>query len=257
MVERRDGSRKPPWIGTCILAIKIKDSEGNEHELLTKDEQTEMVTGAINRSTKKLGDDLTKRIGDSVGASLAETLSAFETKVTGLVEEKTAAPAKPKPGESLDIENHPAFKGLQKQLADSAKKIADAETATQFANAKAKDQSLRTTLQERLTKAGFDPKRVHLALGTLIDAQKRVRYGDDDSIVFKGDDNEEVDLETGLKAWSQTDDAKTYMPPRGASGSGDRPGGKAPGQSGAQKLTAADLGRSVLGMIPGMSPVQE
>lgn len=239
------------------MAIKIKDAEGNEVELLTKEEQTEMITGAVKAHTKKLNDDLKKSLGDLVSGGLAETIGAFEARVATLIDEKTAG-AKPKTegGSPEDIANHPVVKGMQKQLADAAKKIADAETAAQTAAAKQKESALRATLQERLTKAGFDPKRVHLALGTLIDAQKRVRYGDDESIVFRGDDNEEVDLETGLKAWSQTDDAKTYMPPRGASGSGDRPGGKAPGQGQSGNNTVAALGRSVLA-VTGLMPRQE
>jgi hypothetical protein len=229
------------------MALKIKDQEGNEHEIPTAKEITDMITGAVKSHTKKLSDDLTKSLGESVASSLAETLTAFE----GKIDEKITAGAKPKQNEPdpNDIANHPLLKGMQKQLADAQKKIADAETATQLERAKAKDAALRSTLHERLTKAGIDPKRVHLALGTLIDAQKRVRYADDDSIVFRGDDNEEVDIETGLKTWSQTDDAKTYMPPRGASGSGDRPGGKAPGNGQGAKGTPADLGRSVLGSL--------
>lgn len=231
------------------MGIKIKDAEGVEHELLTKEEQAEMITGAVKAHTKNLSTDLTKKLGDLLTAGLGETMTAFEAKVDAKLQE-SAKPVPPKPGEAppqVDIESHPAFKGMQKQLADATKKIAEAETATQAERAKAKDAALRTTLQEKLIKSGIDPKRAHLALGVLVDAQKRVRYADDDSIIFRGDDNEDVDLETGLKAWTQTEDAKTFTPPRGTGGSGTIPGNKTtPITTTPGKVQPGTLGRMVL-----------
>ncbi len=235
------------------MPFTLKDASGADVQVSTPEEIAEMITGAtrsqIEKANKKLTADITKSLGDSV----SETMAQYEAK---RAEEAEKAKTPAKPADPLDIENHPAFKGMKKQLDDAAKKITDAETATQLERAKTKELALRATLEARLKSAGFDADRVHLTVGTLIDAQKRVRYGDDDSITFRGDDNEEVDLETGLKGWAQTKDGKSFMPPRGASGSGDRPGGKALGQGQTSNGTTADLGRSVLAAAGFITPDQ-
>ena len=112
----------------------------------------------------------------------------------------------------------------------------------------ARDGKLRNTLTEKLTRSGIDPKYVGHAVGILVDVQRRVRFADDegDDIVF-GD----LDLDTGLKDWVRSDDAKIYLPPRGTHGSGDPRNGKRPPPQGAQPQPG-DIGRALLAHINGM-----
>ena len=51
----------------------------------------------------------------------------------------------------------------------------------------------------------------------------RVKYDDIGDLVWVDDDGDEVSLKAGVAEWAKTDDAKLYLPPRGASGSGDQP----------------------------------
>lgn len=247
------------------MAIKIKDADGNEHELLTKEEQTEMVTGAVNRAskdlTKSLTTELTKSIGAAVTASLAETMTTFETKV----DEKIAAgkPTEPKPPGGpapLEIEKNPAFVGLKRQLDAATTQLEEQKRATAAEKAKQRDLSLRSTLRSKLGEHKLDADALDAAVGLLVDANKSVRYAADDSddIVFTSGDSD-VDLSTGLKEWAQTPLAKRFMPPRGASGSGERGGGsgRAPGAgNGKQPMAPGALGRMILNSamsIPGGS----
>lgn len=233
------------------MPIKIKDADGNEHEVMTAQEQTDMVTGAISKSSKKLSEELTAGITKAVGTSLAETLTTFESKIAGQIEEKTKATTPPKPGDQQDIAKHPEFVGMKKQLDDALQTIKAGQEVTKQERMKARDLKLRDTLKTKLAGQKLDADALEDAVLLLVDGKKLVRYASDDSedVVFTLKEGD-VDLETGLKSWVQTDSAKRYMPPRGASGSGERTGGKPPpvGTSGG-KIAPGALGKALLGAV--------
>src|SRR4051812_35791759 len=117
------------------MPFTLKDASGQDVSVPTSEEIAEMITGAtraqIEKANKKLAADLTT----SLGSSLAETLNQYEAKRAELETEKTKTA--PKPGEAdPGIESHPKFKGLEKQLADLAKKAELAETREKEAHAK-------------------------------------------------------------------------------------------------------------------------
>ena len=53
------------------------------------------------------------------------------------------------------------------------------------------------------------------------------------NVSFRGSDGDPIDVETGIKGWVATEEAKIYLPPRGTTGSGDRTihGGTGPGNA--------------------------
>ncbi len=140
-----------------------------------------------------------------------------------------------KPNEATGDGDDPRIAGLQQQIeelkADNARKDAIAASERE----QRRGSALRQHLADALVKGGMDAARARHAIGFLADVEKRVKYAADDAdeLVFV-DGDEELDLAAGLKAWLKSEDAKLYLPPRGAAGSGDRGAGsprpQAPGQ---------------------------
>lgn len=176
--------------------------------------------------------------------ALHDKLGKLETLLRSSAPASASAPAnegepgeptnKPAPTESAKpapVEEAPAYKSLLKRLGDMEKSFATERRAREEAEARAADQRLRTTLGDALTKVGVEPRYVRQAIALLVDADKRVALSDDGQIVFR-DGGAELDLAAGLKDWIKTDEAKIYLAPRGASGSGDRPAGGKPPRNG-------------------------
>lgn len=160
--------------------------------------------------------------------ALAEAFGGFEKKLSEMLP-KTPDEKGDKgtpTTQSQSIEEHPQFKGLQKQLADLQKKAEESEKAAQAERAKARDTSLRQRLSEELAKGGIkDATRIKHAIRFLVDGERAVQWDEaGESIVFKSEDGV-VDFGTGLKAWLKSDDAKLYLPPPegGASGGIGKP----------------------------------
>ena len=96
--------------------------------------------------------------------------------------------------------------------------------------------------------------RARHALGVLVDAERRVRWADDgESLLFRTETHDELELGAGLREWLKTEDAKLYLPPRGAAGSGDRPGAQPPPRAPAgppdRAAVAEGLRRVLLGQM--------
>jgi hypothetical protein len=207
----------------------MADSQGNDPPQgsqgngapgsITLEDVNKAITARFSAYEKKLD------------TKFAESFGGFETKLTELLGAKLEE-LKPKADdadkkakqEPASIEEHPQFRGLQKQLSEVKNKLEAQQKAAEAERAKARDVTLRQRVTERLTEGGIDGVRAKHALGYLVDSEKRVRFADDkdDSIIFADANGEALDLETGLKGWLSSDEAKLYLPPRGAAGSGER-----------------------------------
>lgn len=88
--------------------------------------------------------------------------------------------------------------------------------------AKNREVALRSKLSEELVAAGVNPATVKALVALHVDSDKAVSYESDESdeIVFKAQDNS-YSLKDGLQQWLKTEDAKAYLIPKGAKGSGD------------------------------------
>jgi hypothetical protein len=244
------------------MPFKIKNEAGEEVEILTAAEQSDMVTGAVkshlDKTTKKLTADLTATLSEAMGKTLTEYETKREAAAVEAEEARKAAAGgnaddgKNKGNSAADIESSPAFRSMQKKLDAALKAQADSAALAKAEAAKTKDTQLRQRLSEELDKNGFDPKARHLALSHLVDGAKVARWADDgESIVFRDTDGSDVDLPTGLKSFAQTDDGKRFMPASGASGTGDRSRFTPPAQSKTGKVEAGTLGRLIMQAVDG------
>lgn len=148
---------------------------------------------------------------DRINAIITNRLSKMEKMLETL--SKPAAPVTEEAPEKLTLTN-------QLKAMDAKVKALEAERAAE--KAAALDMKLRSSLKDAFTKRGVPPS-LHKALtAQLVDADKAVFVGEDGSIGFKGAYDETLDLETGLKSFFNTEEGKAFLPPKGASGSGDR-----------------------------------
>jgi hypothetical protein len=104
-----------------------------------------------------------------------------------------------------------------------------------------------SSLHKALTQAGADPSSVRFVVSTLYSEDKRIGRDAEGRIVFRHDD-EEMSLESGVKAWLSTDEGKRFLPPRGASGSGAERGSP-PRMNGQRKMTPAEEGALILSLM--------
>ena len=224
--------------------------EGDSPKFVTEDQLNRAISARFGAFEKSFGSKLEKTLGES----LAGLSTKFEEALASV--KTDGAPKNEQKQQSSSVLDAPEYKGMQRELAELKKQTAEAKAERDAERGKVRDSSLRQRLGEELAKHGVDAARAKHAIGYLVDADKRVRWSEDgEQLVFRDADGE-VDLATGLKGWVKTDDGKLYIPPRGAQGSGDRPGGSVNGQR-QQTLQRGDIGRAILSEFAGLPLVAE
>ena len=160
-------------------------------------------------------------------AKVAAENGKVVSKLDELVKAKDAPPAQgtEAPQKPQKIEETTEYKSLLRRMAEMEARYKAAEETAAAEKARARESQMRNKLAESLSAAGVDARTVKHAVGYLVDVEKRVRATENGEIIF-ADGGEEVDLATGLRAWLKTEDAKVYLAPRGAQGSGERPPAK-------------------------------
>lgn len=222
---------------------KVGDTtEGGGPNYATLDE----IVGVVSEMVNKAITSRNKQVESKVDKLFNDFSAKFEERLSKLPTDKPQSS-----GTEPRIEETPVYKGLQKQLSDLQHKLETAENEKRAERSKARDKDLRQKLGDELVKSGIDPTRVRHAVGLLVDADKRIRYVDEDSdeVVFKDSDDQEVDFRTGLKNWVKSDDAKIYMPARGATGSGDRRPAERKGASSQSNNALEEVGMSLLNVL--------
>ena len=174
-----------------------------------------------------------------IDKTLTDTLGALVEKLRGELAPVLAL-AKPEPGDAQGGQPEggsgpaapapsPELRKLQDQITLLTKQADDARSERDTERARGRDSLLRQRVTDALSGVGIEGVRARHAVGLLVDAERRVRWSDaGDQIVFRTDAHDDLELGAGVREWLKTDDAKLYMPPRGAAGSGDRPGGQPP-----------------------------
>lgn len=156
-----------------------------------------------------------EQVNQIIHAAMTARNRAFESKLDekfsrleGLLQPKQEEESAPK-GKKLT----PEMEAMQNQL-------------NQLRNerVKARDMQLRTAVKEQLLKAGVNPAAVKALVAMHVDADKTIGYAgeESDEILYRGSDSH-FTLEQGLGTWLKSDEAKIYLAPKGAAGSGDRP----------------------------------
>ncbi len=186
MVEKATGGNS---------ASNQSQDEGNASEnSVTMEQVVQVVNSAITARNR------------AFEAKLESQFSELKSMLSPKTDEQPEATSKGSKKVSPEVE------ALQNQL-----------KMLQGDRAKARDMQLRTTVKEQLMKAGVNPAHVKALVALHVDADKTITYADDnsDEILFKGADSHYT-LEQGLGTWLKSEDAKPYLPAKGASGSGDK-----------------------------------
>jgi hypothetical protein len=234
-----------------------KNAQGTPPEEEQGDDAPKYVTEEqLNKAISARFGDFSKKIEKTLGDVTTSLTSAVTSKFEELSSRITPAPAADdsKAGKPPSLEDSPVVKGLQKTIAEL--KLANEKVAAdaQREREQARDVKLRTRVQDELVKSGVDSARARHALALLVDSEKRIKWeGDGDDLVFRDQDNTEVDLKTGIAAWTKGDDGKHYLPASGASGSGARAGGNGRTAPTKGPPTRADIGNAILGMALSQS----
>jgi hypothetical protein len=225
------------------------DPDPNDPKPLTAEDVTKLIDGRLGVWSK----GFEKKNADTIKSALGELAPELDKLLEGKLESlrKGAPEPQPKPGDlpapPPKVEDHPAFKGLQRTVEDLRKQTETAKQERDAERAKTQQITLRKTLTEELARRGFkDPLRIEAAVDRIVDSKKLVGWTDDGASVVWKDADGERELGVGIEAWLKTPDAKLYQDPRGAAGSGARPGGRPPGGKEKTEATYEDVGNFVL-----------
>lgn len=224
-------------------------------------EQTEALTQILgttvnNMITARIGtlqQKLEKSLTDSLGTSFAKTLD------DKLKDFKPADPPDPeggkggKGGKGNDRTEDIRFASLNKEVERLTREGVEAKKRGDAERAKNRASTLRSATYKALAENGIDGEFYKDGAFARLSVGSNVRFRDEDSddIIFVDASGVETDLGVGLKDWaSKSPEAKIYMPPSGAKGSGGRPAPRTPIDPKApKKVTFEDVGQYVLGQI--------
>jgi len=214
---------------------------------VTEEQLQAALTARFRTFEQKVDKTLSEGLG-TFGTKLKDELAALFPKA-----EPKPEPAAPKDGKPRE-EPNPELRRLQEQIGVLTQQADDARAERDAERARTRDSVLRQRVTDALSGVGIEGVRARHAIGVLVDAEKRVRWGEDGaSILFRTDSHDELELAAGVREWLKTEDAKLYLPARGALGSGDRPGALPPPRAPAgppDRTTVADgLRRVLLGQI--------
>ena len=183
----------------------------------------------------------------------------LETRLSSLTQ-RAAAPADdpdddephaaPAQGQQAAPEDR-RFAKLERQLAKERAAREAAEKATAERDAKASRDDERARLSGLLQEAGISGAKLKAAVAVLHTEDRRVKRDADGSIVFVADDGDEVPLAAGIKTWLNSEEGKTYLPPRGSSGSGATPGKAARTVGDVRANARAQLGPALVAHLLG------
>lgn len=248
------------WLAPRLLA-SVDDGSGEggggggSGAGLTAEQVTEIVNKAISSHVGRLKKQLQEESKER-NAAMDAIIKAWDEEQD---EEQDDGGEKgdgkgEKPSAGPDPATARELAAIRKQL-EKTEKERDAEKAARAKEAEDRARSEeRTQLAEQLTAAGVSPKRVKAAVALLHGDEKRVTRDEKGRILFRGDDEDEVPLADGVKAWVKSEIGQEFVPPRKVGGSGGEGGGSGTlgtrGKDGQTQYSDADLG-SVMGDIMG------
>ena len=214
---------------------------------------------------KKLRNQLEKEMGKQIQAAVAPLNTTLATLSETL---KTIAGAGGGGGAGGKVEGDggKALAGETPEMAGMRRKLEDQDKAfnalkKQLEDEKAakrqdsRDRTLRERVQKSLTDAGvIEDGRRSLSRATnelirdgLVNFDNPDQWEDAKTIFRDIAEDEDLDLDTGIGSWLKSEIGKSYLPPRGAAGSGDGPGGRNPGRKDGQQPSDAELANALFG----------
>lgn len=195
----------------------------------------------VNRAITARNKDFEKKLEAKLGELSGGLAKSLEAKLAELLQPKASPDEADKPkgdgddkgDKSKATQKDPEVTALKSELTKLKNQMLESERRAQAELAKRRDVEMRQLVTEKLAAHGIDGARAKHALGYLVDVAKTVMLDEHGNVSFRGSDGDPIDVEAGIKSWITTDEAKIYLPPRGATGSGDRAinGGTGPGNA--------------------------
>jgi len=182
MVDKTTGSNQVP----------NPDQGGDEPKFVTVEQVNQIINSAITARNRALESKLDAQFSELKNLMAPQAPEAEPTSKVGKVDAKT-------------------------QLLESKLQRMEMERTRR------RDVELRSAIKDHLMQAGVNPAAIKALVAMHVDADKTVSYASDDSdeIVVKANDSV-YSLTDGMNNWLKSDDAKIYLAPKGATGSGDR-----------------------------------
>jgi hypothetical protein len=175
------------------------------------------VNAAISTQLSRFRQSFEKDVAGTISKSLEPLASRMEALTTigaGGDDKKD----KGKGDEAAEIQ-----KKADARIAELERKYADSESKRESeTKARARDEE-RAALSQALRTAGIGDNRLRAAVALLYNEDARVGRNDGGEIIFKipkAGYTDEVTLEDGITGWLTTEEGKTFLPARGAGGSG-------------------------------------
>jgi hypothetical protein len=213
---------------------------------------TQRLQAPLDAFKKQFLTSITGTITETIKAAMPEIDAAVDAKIAAITPAHEDKNKRPPP----NVADDPLVRGMRQELTDAKNQIKAAQEATALERAKVRDRDLRQRVSDALGDAGVkDPARNRAAVTNLI-ANKQVSWSDSDEeqINFASDDGA-VDLKTGIKGWSKTDDAKIFIAPTNTRGSGDLGGGAKSPSGGVQPYQRGAFGQALAATAGGMELV--
>ena len=167
-----------------------------------------------------------------VNSAISSRMKSFEKKLEEFTSKLTPQQTEEKPAEKI---SNLELVQLKKQL-ELIQKERDTEVS------KRKDFELRNTVKEQLLKNGVNPNMVKAAMAILVDSDKLVSYNEDNEICWSDKELGKIDLSSGLKNWSKTDEGKSFLAPKSLQGTGSTSRGYQNNIKSNDKLTKTEIG---------------
>lgn len=206
----------------------------------------QLVSGIVNSAIRTRDQMVDKKRAEDREAVKADFAKLLDEKLS------TLKPADPEPpgkdgkrskGEDLE------FSTMRKQLADTNERIAASEKREAEARARLEASELRDRVSKILAPSGIEGTRFRGAFALIKDRIRKQSDEADAPYVFVDDAGDEVELEPGLKSWIKGDEAKIFVPPSGAGGSGSRRVVNPLGKNEKKETTFEDVGNAVLELV--------
>lgn len=221
------------------------------------EEQTNLIAQIAGQTMNGVWTARAKKLREELSTDYK---SGFEGIAKQLAEMSAAQQAGAKPGKrdkdgkyanGAEEESDPKLNGMARQLAEMKAQLDARDKELAGEKAKQKLAALRQSARDELAKVGVDGLRAKHVLASL-EADGKLAHDEDGNPVYNESANSVVDLATGIRAWAKTEDAKIFLPPSGARGSGDRPGQQSAPKGAPKEVTDADIGMLLVREFGGL-----
>lgn len=191
---------------------------------ISNEDMNRAITARFKDFEKKMAAQLEQNLS-GFGSKLEETLAG---KLAGILKPPPGADdgdgeaEKPQPATAAAAKDpiaelQASFKRQLREQSNEVKALREENLREKQALREAK---MREAVTNALAAHGVTGGRAKHALGYLVDVSKSIVMNEAGQPVMLDEFGDPVDIETGLKAWANTEDAKIYIPPRGTAGSG-------------------------------------